>query len=152
MAKQMSERNEQEFAELKAFLHFYSTQVRGIAEDNPVHPTLALEKIVAAYGKSKALAGLRQAINDTIEETQHYPQASVSALDRACTETGLVTLSELRRRYWSKYKSILTKQRIRNETEYYLVVGVLSDMATQLSATERQLLQQLVVTYEQKIA
>ena len=150
MPRQMSEKNEWEFAELKAFLHFYNTHVRGISEDNPIHPSLVLEQIITKFGRSKALSGLRQAINDTIEETQRYNSNQVAALDQSCTENGVITLSDLRRRYWRKYKTIVEKRRIRNDTEYYLVVGILSDLSSTANKEERQLLQEFVDAYENK--
>ena len=69
--KVMSEVNEREFAELAAFLRFFSTTVLGIADADPVHPGNMLDMGVALLGKSKALAGLRQAIHDDIAMTKH---------------------------------------------------------------------------------
>jgi len=42
-----------------------STKVSGIDPADPIHPTNAEKRIVAEYGKSKALHGLKQAVQVT---------------------------------------------------------------------------------------
>lgn len=148
MPSAMSSEREAEFSELSAFLRLYCTDVKGIAPDNRIHPSNVLEDLVARYGKSRAFEGLKQAIGDTIEETQHLPPEKVNLLDQHCKDHNVVTLSQLRARYWSKYRAILKRGRIRNETEYYLIVGVLSDMANSETESSRATLQALVDAYE----
>jgi hypothetical protein len=152
MAKRMSEANEREFAELERFLRFFSTHIKGIAEDNRIHPSNVLQEIISKYGKSKALAGLRQAVNDSIEQTQHYLPEQVGALDKRCMDASVLTLSELRRRYWRKYKAMLERGNIKNDTEYYLAVGILNDSATSITASERNQLSDLAAAYERRAA
>jgi hypothetical protein len=152
MARRMSEANEREFAELERFLRFFSTHVRGIAEDNKIHPSNVLQEIVSKYGKSKALTGLRQAINDSIEQTQHYRPDQVSALDKQCSDAGVLSLSELRRRYWRRYNAILERGQIKDDTDYYLAVGVLNDSAASVAQHERKKLTDLISAYERRAA
>ncbi|MGH9807512.1 MAG: hypothetical protein ACRD9W_09680, partial [Terriglobia bacterium] len=57
----------------------------------------------------------------------------------------VVTLSQLRARYWSKYKATLKLGHIRNKTEYYLIMGILNDLANSGTDSSRELLQALVV-------
>ena len=83
MPRRMLDANEREFAELAGFLRFFSTHVLGINEDDPVHPSNALECGVSLFGKSKALAGLRQAIHDDIEMSQHQTPFTQKAKRRA---------------------------------------------------------------------
>jgi len=54
MPRPMSPAREQEYADLNAFLDFYSTHVSGIDPANPIHPTNVGRRIVAEYGRSKA--------------------------------------------------------------------------------------------------
>jgi hypothetical protein len=109
-----------------------------------------LIKIAEKFGKSKALEGLRQAINDTIEDTQELDGESVRMIDKTLASHGIVTLSYLRKRYWSKYKRILSQKIIKNDTEYYLANGLLSDLTIDLRSDERSLLTQLVAKYENR--
>jgi hypothetical protein len=51
--KVIPEASAREFAELAAFLRFFSTTVLGIAEADPVHPGNVLDLSVALLGKSK---------------------------------------------------------------------------------------------------
>jgi hypothetical protein len=148
MAQGTSADKEREYWELHAYLDYFSTHVRGIVPHDPVHPTNVGRDIVRDFGISKALAGLRQAIKDTIEETARLDADSVRRLDEALAERGIVTLSELRRRYWRKYRSLIDRGRIRSETEYYLAVGILNDMANAIAPEERARLQALVDSYE----
>jgi len=149
MARSMSPEREREYSELHAYLDFYSTNVIGIDPADPIHPTNVGKRIVAEYGKSKALDGLKQAVNDTVEELSGKSPDYIQRLDAALRENGLLTFSEVRRRYASSYKRILKRGKIKTETEYYLVAGVLADFTSLASDEERATLEQLTSQYEQ---
>ena len=148
MPRQMSPERESEYAELHAYLHFYSTHVSGIDPADPIHPSNVGKRIVAQYGRSKALDGLKQAVNDTVEELSHKPVEYIQRLDAALREHGLVTFSEIRRRYALSYKRILKRGKIKDEMEYYLIAGVLAGVSSLASDQERALLDRLVAQYE----
>lgn len=104
--------------------------------------------IVEQYGKSKALEGLRQAANDIIEDLSDRPATGVAALDEALRAAGLLTASEVRRRYASSYKRIVKRGSIRDDTEYYLVNGIVVDLGNATPDEERAMLQRLLEAYE----
>jgi hypothetical protein len=149
MPRQMSAEREREFVELHAFLDFYATHVTGIDPTNPIHPTNVGKRIVEKYGRSKALDGLKQAVNDTVEDLSGKPIEYVQRLDEELRGRGIVTVSEVRRRYSSSFKRILKRGKIKTETEYYLIAGVLSDLSSIACDEERLVLDQLVAQYEQ---
>jgi hypothetical protein len=64
-----------------------------------VHPANVIKGIVQQFGKSKALAGLRQAANDTVEKTRTWNSGAMAVVDEAFRAVGVVTLSEITRRY-----------------------------------------------------
>lgn len=150
MPRQMSPEREREFGELHAYLDFYATNVMGIDPANPIHPTNVGKRIVAEYGRSKALDGLRQAANDTVESLSGERFEYIQRLDTSLRDLGIVTFSEVRRRYASVYKRILKRGKIRNETEYYVVVGVLADSSSLADSQEQLILGQLVAEYEKQ--
>ena len=102
MARDTSNAKQNEYQALSAFMDYFSTQVWGIAPDSAAHPAKVGREILRRVGMSKALAGLKQAVNDTIEATTDLDVEGVRTLDRALAESGIITLSELRRRYWRK--------------------------------------------------
>ena len=144
----MSPEREREYTELNAYLDWYSTNVSGIDPSDPIHPTNVGKRIVAKYGKSKALDGLKQAVNDTVEELVDQPPEYIEKLDESLRQAGLLSFSEVRRRYASSYKRILKRASIRNDTEYYLITGVLADFTTSADDGERATLGQLISEYE----
>ena len=125
MARGSSERSQDEYRVLSAFLDYFSTHVWGIPPDSAAHPAQVGRDILQRVGLSKALAGVRQAVNDAIEATTDLDVEGLRRLDRALAERRIITLSELRRRYWRKYRSVIVRRHIRNDTEYYLAVGML---------------------------
>ena len=149
MARPVSQEREREYAELNAFLDMYATHFMKIDPASPTHPTNAGKRIVAAVGKSKALIGLRQAINDSLEALQDLTPEQVAQLDRALRQSGIITLTELRRRHSRKYKAIFKRGVIRNEMEYYMVKAVLDGCAVSLSDTELTHLGSMLMTFEQ---
>lgn len=144
----MSPEREIEFGELRAFVNFFATNILGISPDTDIHPARTIEHIIRTYGKSKALAGLRQAVNDTIEETSNWNLEARAILDKALKDANIVTLSTLIRRYAGMYKRILKRGKIRCDTEYYVVNCMLIDQGNDISDEERGRLQELVDAYE----
>jgi hypothetical protein len=147
MPRRMSPEREHEYTTLSAFLGFWATHVHQIDPTSPSHPSNVLSRIAEGRGKSCALEGLRQAINDTIEDCREYPNDVVMEMDRLLSSVGLITLSELRRRYSSQYQRILRRGCIRNDTEYYLVSGVLADTASAVPESERIALEAIAAGY-----
>ena len=107
----------------------------------------ALKRIAEDYGRSKALEGLRQAANDTVQRLDN--KAGVAqALDAALRGNGLVGFYEIARRYGSVFRKILKRGRVKNETEYYLVHGALADCASSLADDERAELARVIAGFE----
>jgi hypothetical protein len=105
----MTPERDSEFNELLGYVGFFATAVWQIDPASEVHPANAIERIVQQFGKSKALVGLRQAANDTIEETSHWNSNARAIVDEACRVAGVVTLSEITRRYSASYKRIVKR-------------------------------------------
>ena len=143
---------EREYAELHAYIDVYSTHVIGIDPSNPIHPTNVGKQILAKYGKSKALDGLRQAANDTVEQLKDRDLEYLKRMDRLLAKHGAPPFSEICRRYGSSYRKMLKRGKIKTETEYYLVAGILADAASPSNAADRQKLQRLVDDYESAAA
>lgn len=152
MARRMSPEREAEYYELHAFLDMYATHFRKIDPSDDAHPTNVGRRIVAKAGKSRALAGLRQTINDCLEELQDLAPENVLQLDGLLRQSGIVTLTELRRRYARTFKALLKRGRIRNETEYYMVKAILDDCAGTIDEIERTTLASLLLAFEQEHA
>jgi hypothetical protein len=147
--KKMSMENEREFDELASYVGFYATNVWNVPYDVPTHPSRFL--IQGKFTKSQLLVGLRQAANDTVDDSARYSPEQVAKFDRQCVTANVLTLSEVRRRYSRQYKAILKKQRITTETDYYLVVGILCDTTNSVNAEERRVLEWLVMAYEKNV-
>ncbi|MDI3384003.1 hypothetical protein ACFPPF_22000 [Xenophilus aerolatus] len=148
MPRPLSPDREREFQELLAFVSFYATRVSGVTPTSTLSIETVCAGIIEQHGKAKALEGLRQAANDVIEELSDKPAAGVAALDEALRASGLITASEVRRRYASSYKRIVKRGTIRNDTEYYLVNGIVVDLGNGIADTERATLQRLLNSYE----
>lgn len=148
MSRPKSPEREREYNELHAYIDFYSTYVQEIDPNSPVHPINVCKQIVKEHGYSIALEGLRQAANDTVEDLMHQPVEYIKRLDTAPHQNGLLTFSEIRRRYSSSYKKVLKRGNIKNKTEYYIVAGILADIESGVSEEERIFIEQLAVQYE----
>ena len=144
----MSTAGEREYEELLAYLSFFATNVKRVDPSSPMHPANAIKGIVEQFGKSKALVGLRQATNDTVEQMQGWNVEALGILDQALRAANTLTASEVRRRYGSSFSKVVKRGSIKTETEYYLVAGIVNDLASQVSAQERLLLEHLLAAYE----
>jgi hypothetical protein len=148
MPRQMSPEREREYAELHGFIDFVATHITGIDPSDPVHPTNVGKRIVAEYGKSKALEGLKQAVNDTVEDLGEQTPEFCEKLDSELRERGLVSLSEVRRRYAASYRRILKRGHIKSETEYYLLRGMIADFSSLAGPEERTSMEAMLLRYE----
>lgn len=119
----------------------------GVDPASPIHATAALKRIAEEYGRSRALEGLRQAANDTVQSLDNKVGVA-QALDAALRGNGLVGFYEIARRYGSAFRKILKRGRIKDETEYYLIHGALADCANSLADDERAELARLVEGFE----
>ena len=140
MARQMSPEREAEYAEMLAFLDFYFKYVKKPEVTSGLDIRAEAERIAKEYGRSKALEGARQAVNDVIEDIGNLKPEGVEIFDDALRSAGIRTFSELRRAYGRAYKKILRRGSIRTETEYYLVNGLVVDLASEIPPSERVLL------------
>lgn len=147
MARAMSQEKEQEFAELEAFVDFYATAMMGIDRANPIHPSIQLRGIAAQVGKSKALIGLRQAVNDCLEWADDATPEEISALDSALKSRGIVTFTELLVRKSRKYRAVLKRGCIRDDTEYYMVAAAASELSIAMTEDERRQLDSMLAGY-----
>ena len=150
MPRRPSPEKEREYAELAAFLDLWSTHVNKIDPGNPAHPTNVGREILAQYGFSKALEGMRQAINDTLEDLPDLSPESIRELDAILQSGGVVTITELRRRCSSRYRTILKRGALRNETDYHLVKNILDDVDSSIDAAERDHLCTMLLAFEQR--
>ncbi len=145
MPRSFSPQAAAEYEELSAYLRFYFVVCKSV--DAALFEKSSAE-IKEKFGPSKALIGLRQAVNDTIEDLAEASSESIGLLDRSLAERGHVSFSELRRRYSAHYKRLLKRGLIRNDTEFYIVSGVASDLSTKVSDEERVQLQRMIEVYE----
>ena len=149
MARPLSAEKEREYDELSAFVDTYATHFMKIDPADPIHPTNVGRHMVAATGKAKALAGLRQAASDFVESLQDFDHQQVEILDAALKRAGIVTLTELRRRHSRKYKSILKRGSVRDEAEYYLITAILNDCSDSIDSQEVDRLNSILLDFEQ---
>lgn len=84
--------------------------------------------------------------------SEDWPAEAVSIADSSLASVGALTLTQLRYRKSRKYGAILRRGRLRNDTEFYLVSAILSDMSIDLPQTERLALDSMVANYESQRA
>jgi hypothetical protein len=144
---EMQEEAELEYAKMKDFLSFYAERYLDVGGVSPDKQPLASLEALEKKSMKMALNGLRQAINDCVEMSLHFDHAEVEKFDSQLRSRGIVTLSELRRRYSKSYAKIMKRGQIKNETEYYLVRNVLYD-PTEKTPEEQKLLEELISEYE----
>lgn len=137
-----------EYPALKAFFRFFSDHFIHTDHLAPALRPLALIEASEPGAPAQASSSLRMAINDCLEMSAHWPPVEVSALDARLRGQGLLTLSQVRQRHWGRYAAVLKRELIRNQLEYELVLGVLSDEALLSTLDERRQLETLVRAYE----
>ncbi|WP_431685759.1 hypothetical protein [Hahella sp. NBU794] len=148
--RRLSPPKQKEFIELSQFLDYFSTVYEDIPPEDPVHPSHALDSTLDEFGAAAALTGLREAIKDIIEDTLDVDAETLQQVDADLSTNGLITLSALRYRYWTKIAGIRKRGRIRNELEYHMISGLLADTENELSEEDTELFNQMLMDYESR--
>jgi hypothetical protein len=95
-----------------------------------------------------ARKGLEMAINDILEQVSDWPLERVRSTDADLKLIGVISLSEMRRRFSVKFRQILKRGKIKSTQEYFLVKSVAESHDTEVSPSDRQRLQQLLLQFE----
>ncbi|WP_231734434.1 hypothetical protein [Noviluteimonas gilva] len=148
MPRRPAEDKEREYAELSAFINLWSTEVWKVDPASESHPAHVGPRIRARFGLTQALAGARQGVNDILEGVCDIPLEGIREIDAHLRNAGVLTLTELRRRYAARYKAILKRGALRNETDYYLVKGILDDADSPIDEEERDRLGRMLIAFE----
>jgi hypothetical protein len=141
-----------EYAPLKAFFVAWEERFPPSLTLPPEHHPVAVLESFEKTSMSKARLGLGLALNDTLEDSWDFSPSAVAEIDRDFSARGIVTLSELRRRYSRQFRGVLKRGEIKNETEFYLVSGILASFTADASDEERQKLDAMVGAYEDHVA
>jgi hypothetical protein len=155
MARSVSPDKQREYDELKSFFTHWETHLRPhrmFALDHPYNPINVLAGFERQLGVSRALAGLKQAVNDVLEGCEDFSPQQIAEADASLARAGAPTLTQLWQRRSRQYKAILRRGRLRNDTEFYLVSSILSDSASQVPSSERDMLGNMVASYESQRA
>jgi hypothetical protein len=119
-------------ARLTEFLSFFAGKYR------------PAESLLPAAG---ACDGLRDAISDCMDMSLQFTPMEVAKFDSELRLHDIPSLSELRRLYSRHYARVLKRDRIEDETEYYLLRNVLFD-AGEKTPEERAQLERLIAAFE----
>lgn len=102
------------------------------------------------FGRSRALAGLKQAINDNLEFAVDFEPDIIARIDEVLHQSGAPTLTQLLAHQSKLLRAILRRGKIRNDTEFYIVSSVLSDTFADRPESETAALGSMSLAYEQK--
>jgi hypothetical protein len=144
----LSADDEREYEELAVFIGAYATRFWGFAPAHPLNPANVSRESEAMFGKVKALAGLRQAVNAMLEESQDLEPGQVEQFDAQLRDLGGIGLSELRERNARRYRHARERGAIGGDAEYHVVQAVLEESGPILSADERELLSGMLRKFE----
>jgi hypothetical protein len=148
---QMSKIIETEYGQLKAFLVAFMERFLPSVTVPPEHHPVARLELLEKTSMSKAERALGIALNDMLEGTWRFSPDEVAAIDGDFSARGIITLSEMRRRYSRQFRIVLKRGRIRTRKEFYLVSGILASFTADANEDERRQLGEMVAAYEESV-
>ncbi len=138
----------EDYQELKRFMgqfyDWYMAPPDARPEAHPLHVAETIER----KSLSNAKRGVLMAVNDIAEDTSAWHPEQVAGADARFASLGMLSLSEIRRRYSRTHLQVLKRGAIRSETEYYLVKGVVDGGSIEPGATELFRLQKMIDDFE----
>jgi hypothetical protein len=143
---------ESEYGPLKAFFVAWEERFPPSVTLPPEHHPVAVLESFEKTSMSKARLGLGLALNDTLEMSWDFAPNQVADIDREFSARGIITLSEMRRRYSRQFRGVLRRGKIRTQEEFYLISGILASFSADASEEERRQLDSMVAAYEKSVA
>lgn len=151
MVRSVSAEKQREYDELKRFFVHWETHLtpqRVLGLEHPHNPINVLAVYERQLGVSRVLPGLKQAVNDILEDFGDFSPKQIAAADASLAGAGAPTMSQLWQRRSRHYKALLRRGRLRNDTEYYLASSIVCDTASPVPPNELDLLDRMVANYE----
>ena len=140
---------------LKAFIAFYYANYVDLSRvPADLHPSSLLEREeVKAPGEIKApgetIDGVRTMVNRIIEGSFNWTAYKIAEVEAALTENGIISLSELQKRFSKEYKAIIKRGEISDLTEYYMAKDLVSNTGSVASRREKERLEDMIAVFEQ---
>lgn len=138
-----------DYEPLKAFFTWVSQHLF------PFHASLSADQhpiaILAAFEtESPAIArkSLAMGIGDIIEMSEVFTAEQVAAIDALLAAEGIMTLSAVRVRFWSRIRRVLERRTIRGERDYYAVRNVIEALPEE----EQGPVWRMLAAFEEKAA
>jgi hypothetical protein len=153
MPSRTSPEKRRQYDDLRRFFEVWQTQLFPnpyFATDDPRHPLNVLTAYEQNLAFSKTFSGLKQAVNDCLEDAQDFRPEQIARIDDALLRAGAPSLSQLLTRNSRSFKAMLRRGHIRNDTEFYLVSATLSDTASARTDDETSTLGSMLAAYEAK--
>jgi hypothetical protein len=138
-----------EYEPLKAFFLWASGHLLPISASllPDQHPAAALARF-ETQSMAKARKGLGMAVGDIIEMSEGFSAGRVATIDAALEAEGIITLSAVRARFWSRIRRVLERGAIRGERDYYAVRNVVEALPEE----EQGRAWQMLATFEKRAA
>jgi hypothetical protein len=138
-----------DYPALKAFFAWVSEHLMPPSPGLPPEQRpLAVLEGFEATSMAIARKGLAIAIGDIIEATASLPPGEIAALDAGLRCEGIVTLSEIRARFWTRIRRIMARGSVSGEADYY----ALRNVVDALPDPERQEGWRILAAHEDKVA
>jgi hypothetical protein len=148
MAKALSPAQQAEYDHLRSFLGTLFDMLFPGKFPSEAHPIRVLDR-TAQQSPSRALGGLRAAVNDLVEATQHADGGELAMLEARLAEAGVASLRSIRERRSQAIFKILNRGSIDDDDEWRVISGAIADQEDRvLTGTSRSLANELLGRYE----
>lgn len=113
-----------------------------------MNPMSVLRDWEQQFSKSRMRKSLRLGLNDSIVQFRSFP-AEFRAVDEALKDEGLPAMDELAGRIQKLAAKVVKAQRIKNDTEYYVIKEVVEGTNQDVSDEDLAVLTRLADSYRQ---
>jgi hypothetical protein len=110
----------------------------------------SIEKFINALEEKNsktAVKGIKIGISDLLAMTSQMQSAEIRKIDDFLASEGSPTLTVMRARHWKKYRSILKRDRIKSDEEYFIIKSICED-TEEGTQVERDAMLAMISAYE----
>jgi hypothetical protein len=141
--------NDAEYDSFKCFLAWACNNGARPSNAHPEsHPMYILEQAEGKVPHAALKAGLREAINDSLEKFTRWPAERVRAADEELHQLGVLTLTQMRFLFSSDLRRIEKRGTVQTEEEFRLVRNALEMPMIQLNPRRAKKLIAILAEFE----
>jgi hypothetical protein len=137
----------QYYKKLHAILWEFQAKQWGMDSDVDSSPVKVLERW-EKRSESMARKGLKETLRDTLTQMIDYPEDIKTEMNKNLKQNNYPTIQLLSAQIRNTPKKVISRGKIKDDDEYYVIKEFLDDLESDISTEEREKFNEIIIDFE----